>query len=70
MKSSQQPFTSKDIFDQFLATQYSTQQEKVSTEKDFGKPLDQYKEQYREVRHLGKGASGSVILVERRVDGE
>ena len=40
------------------------------TEKDFGKPLDQYKKEYREVKHLGKGASGSVILVVRRVDGE
>ena len=29
----------------------------------FGKPLDQYKKDYKEKRHLGKGAQGVVVLV-------
>ncbi len=53
--------------------QYSIQQEKgigSNAEKDFGKPLDQYNQYYREVKHLGIGAMGSVILVERRTDSQ
>ena len=70
MKSNQQPLTSKNIFETFLATQGSTHQEQSCVEKDFGRPLDQYEVHYREVKHLNTGGMGSVVLVKRRADGQ
>ena len=68
MQPSQQPFSSKDIIDKFLTKQSSTKEEQISAEEEFGRSLDQYKKRYREVRHLGEGGMGSVILVVRRAD--
>ena len=41
----------------------------VKTEEEtIGKPLEQYLEEYREVREIGKGTMASVSLVERIFD--
>ena len=35
-----------------------------------GKPLAWFTDEYKEIRHLGKGSQGEVYLVERKRDNE
>ena len=66
MESSQQPLTRKDILEiDFVKKVFAKQ---ATFAKSFGQPLEQFAKLFREIKHLGAGAMGDVVLVERRAD--
>ena len=61
LEPSQQPLTPKDVLQIDFVNEFFAEQEAV--DKFFGKSLEEYKKLYREVRPLGEGGQGAVILV-------
>ena len=64
-KPGQQISTAKEILE--FINQFLSHQEECKG-KNLGKPINQYKKEYREVNDLGKDGTGSLTLVERRAD--